>query len=262
MRERAKSEPPADPPTATESPSAGVASSSAGLEWDALVVDSPEPEPPPRRTSLCELVPTAFQWFGPCQMVFLAGSFNEWKERIPLHRCASGRDWAVVLNLPPGDYTYKYVVQNGIDEGLCWEHAPDQAAGRDAMGNINNFITVVDQHAYEVAPGYDDDDGYAQHVPEELVEIFFAPEPPALPSFLEPLAGTREEVRERGAAPTHSTLQHLCVCEGARGSEATSHGESRASSSAGSSLPPAVTLSVKQRHRGKFVEMVLVKPGA
>jgi len=226
--------------------------------------------------ALSNLVPTAFQWFGSCEMVYLAGSFNEWKERIPLHRCASGRDWAVVLNLPPGDYTYKYVVQNGADEGLTWQHAHDQPAGRDSMGNINNFISECDQAVYEGEGGlFDDDGGYAQHVPEELVEVFFAPEPPMLPPFLEPLHLIEPAGAKALLESSHCSLQHLCVGMGAGCSSdplpqpsappsaAAGGGDGGASMPAAqtaSPLPPAVTLSVKQRHRGKFVELLLIKP--
>ena len=121
--------------------------------------------PPLLPASLGELVPTAFQWFGPCESVFLAGSFNEWKERIPLQCCGRYCDWAVVLNLPPGEYSYKYVVQAGAEDGLSWHHAPDQPAGCDQLGNVNNFVTVVDQSEYEREEA--EDAGYSQHVPDE-----------------------------------------------------------------------------------------------
>ena len=268
----------------------------------------PPPPPPPPQPPLhlmSQLVPTAFQWWGACEAVFLAGSFNEWKERIPLHRCASGREWAVVLNLLPGEYTYKYVVQGGDEEGLSWQHAPDQPAGQDGLGNVNNYITVVDQAAYEAEPSDDDDGGYAQHMPGELVEIFFAPEPPTLPPHLQPLADMRSSVPAGGGSsgssggdggsgsssvgdvggngiisgggdggggppslsamelveptgpstPSHCELEHLCVSAPPFVSAPPA-----AAGKASPELPPVVTLSVKQRHRGKFVEQVLIKP--
>ena len=102
-------------------PAAEVAAAATAVTTAAaLPPEPPEPSPPPNFKSL---VPTCFQWFGACHMVYLAGSFNEWKERIPLQSCGRNRDWAVVLNLPPGEYTYKYVVQGAADEGLCWHHA-------------------------------------------------------------------------------------------------------------------------------------------
>lgn len=182
------------------------------------------PKPSPARFE--SLVPTCFQWFGACHMVYLAGSFNEWKERIPLQRCPRGRDWAVVLNLPPGEYTYKYVVQAGPEEGLSWHHAPDQPAGRDQLGNINNYTVVLDQSAFEAAEAVDT--GYSQHVPDE--HFFLAPEPPSLPPHLQLLlggvAGPSSSLDDEPAAPMfvdagaadepppeppHSILQHLSV---------------------------------------------------
>ena len=126
-------------------------------------MDAPPPEVPPSRFN--HLVPTCFQWSGACHMVYLAGSFNEWKERIPLQCCGRYCDWAVVLNLPPGEYSYKYVVQAGAEDGLSWHHAPDQPAGCDQLGNVNNFVTVVDQSEYEREEA--EDAGYSQHVPDE-----------------------------------------------------------------------------------------------
>ena len=45
----------------------------------------------------------------------------------------------VCLNLLPGTYQYKFVVD---DE---WRFAADQTTVRDEMGNINNCISVEDQ---------------------------------------------------------------------------------------------------------------------
>ena len=156
-------------------------------------MDLPPPEVPPSRFK--NLVPTCFQWLGACQMVYLAGSFNEWKERIPLQSCGRNRDWAVVLNLPPGEYTYKYVVQATAEEGLSWHHAPDQPAGCDQLGNVNNFVTVMDQSEYEVEE--EEDAGYAQHEPDE--HFFLAPEPPSLPPHLLHLLG---DVAPHAAEPS------------------------------------------------------------
>jgi len=159
----------------------GFSGPAAAPAVDAPASMSPEcPPPPPPPSRFKSLVPTCFQWFGACHMVFLAGSFNEWKERIPLQSCGRNRDWAVVLNLPPGEYTYKYVVQAAADEGLSWHHAPDQPAGRDQMGNVNNFATVMDQSEFEVEEA--EDAGYSQHEPDE--NFFLAPEPPSLPPQL------------------------------------------------------------------------------
>lgn len=42
--------------------------------------DAMEPEPPQKRT-----IPTVFRWENGGRDVLLAGSFNEWKARIPMN---------------------------------------------------------------------------------------------------------------------------------------------------------------------------------
>lgn len=42
--------------------------------------------------------------------VFLVGTFNDWNMRsTPMDRGADG-EWTAVLQLPPGEYEYKFVV--------------------------------------------------------------------------------------------------------------------------------------------------------
>ena len=55
-------------------------------------------------------------------------------ERIPLRR--SGNDCVVCLNLLPGTYQYKFIVDNE------WRFAADQPTVRDEMGNINNIFQI------------------------------------------------------------------------------------------------------------------------
>ena len=94
----------------------------------------PSEEPPPAEAAA---VPTVLQWSMGGAAVFVTGSFNAWGERIPLRR--SGQDHVVCLNLPPGTYQYKFIVDNE------WRFAAEQPTVRDEMGNINNCITVIDQ---------------------------------------------------------------------------------------------------------------------
>ena len=42
--------------------------------------------------------------------VFLAGTFNDWNPKaLPMHRTRGG-EWAHTLDLPPGRYEYKFVI--------------------------------------------------------------------------------------------------------------------------------------------------------
>jgi len=58
-------------------------------------------------------------------------------------------EWSIVLNLPPGEHTYKFIIET-FDGAVNWRHAPDQPTSADASGPLNNHLWVVDQHCFEV----------------------------------------------------------------------------------------------------------------
>ena len=76
----------------------------------------------PERPREAQLVPTVLQWSMGGGSVYVTGSFNHWGERIPLRR--SGGDHVVCLNLLPGTYQYKFIVDNE------WRYASDQVCKR------------------------------------------------------------------------------------------------------------------------------------
>ena len=136
------------------------------------------------------LVPTAFSWtHEPCKAAYICGSFNAWTERIPMRKRAAVREgvrdeWSIVLNLPPGEHTYKFIIE-AFDGAVHWRHAPDQPTSADASGPLNNHLWVVDQHCFEVEEeDSDDDDGWCQDVSHDYYEMLFVQEPPAVPQYL------------------------------------------------------------------------------
>lgn len=82
------------------------------------------------------VIPTVFRWEHGGNHVYVAGTFNGWHQKIPLHR--SGNDFITIQSLNPGRHAYKFVVD---DE---WRFAPDQPAIADLTGNINNVIDLSD----------------------------------------------------------------------------------------------------------------------
>lgn len=54
-------------------------------------------------STTAELVPTVFTWSGGGKSVYITGSFNDWKEKIPL--TMSDKDFSIIRNLPPGMYS-------------------------------------------------------------------------------------------------------------------------------------------------------------
>jgi len=115
-----------------------------GTHRDALeVIMSPPASPTNRMTPSfvgagvsggAELVPTVFTWSGGGKAVYITGSFNDWKEKLPL--TMSEKDFTLIRNLPPGVHQYKFVVDGK------WVHAQDQPISTDIKGNINNFVDV------------------------------------------------------------------------------------------------------------------------
>ena len=47
-----------------------------------------------------------------------------------------GNEFWSIINLTPGTYHYKFVVDGE------WMYAPDHATARDARGNMSNYIQV------------------------------------------------------------------------------------------------------------------------
>lgn|SRR3990167_3337333 len=81
-----------------------------------------------------ELVPTVFKWKQGGEEVYVTGTFNCWKEKIPLQR--STKDFTTIQYLPTGVHQYKFIVDGK------WRHAPDQPMAADLDGVLNNCMEV------------------------------------------------------------------------------------------------------------------------
>ena len=79
-----------------------------------------------------------FTCAGAEKSVQVAGTFNDW---IPqsLEYNNDGDYWAKSFDIPPGVYTYKYVVDGE------WMHDPTKEVVDDGKGNFNNVIHVEDK---------------------------------------------------------------------------------------------------------------------
>jgi len=151
-------------------------------------------------------------------------------------------DYVVCLNLLPGTYQYKFIVDSE------WRFAPDQPTVRDEMGNINNCLTVEDQQMYlheDPCSGFFGDNpnnAYTQVLPDEIT---LAKEPPPAPVHLTvmPLnvsAAPQPSIASWSLPPPLSvTLQHMCVQR---------------------SSPRVTAISTTQRFRSKYVTIVIYKP--
>ena len=83
-----------------------------------------------------ELQPVRFGYFNSeAHEVFVAGSFNNWNPRAtPMKRDTFG-DWSVEVQLPPGEYHYRLLVDG--------EWRDDPSAQLTAMNSYGGFDAVV-----------------------------------------------------------------------------------------------------------------------
>ena len=73
---------------------------------------------------------------GPAQVVSLAGDFNGWAP-APLKSFGDGA-WSVILELAPGDYQYRLVV-----DGEWRDHSEAQRRVPNPFGTQNCVLTVA-----------------------------------------------------------------------------------------------------------------------
>ncbi|KAI5660342.1 hypothetical protein M9H77_29135 [Catharanthus roseus] len=86
------------------------------------------------------MVQTPFTWRYGGQRVFLCGSFDGWRERILMILVeGSATVFQRILDLPPGCYQYKFLVDDH------WRVDEQQLCIRDAYGMINNVVFVTEQ---------------------------------------------------------------------------------------------------------------------
>lgn len=88
---------------------------------------------------------TSFTWVAPtADRVFLVGTFNAWDpSATPMLRDPSG-SWTLFLDLAPGTYEYKFVVDDEwCCEPCCGEGS--EGAGKcvpNSFGTMNSTVTV------------------------------------------------------------------------------------------------------------------------
>eukprot|EP00177_Eucheuma_denticulatum_P000126 GFKZ01000224.1.p1 GENE.GFKZ01000224.1~~GFKZ01000224.1.p1 ORF type:complete len:559 (+),score=56.13 GFKZ01000224.1:44-1678(+) len=80
-----------------------------------------------------------FIWNYPAKSAFVTGTFSNWETTVPmtLTHGPEGAVWVLSKALPPGDYQYKFIIDN------VWRHAPDQPIAFDERGIINNVLSVT-----------------------------------------------------------------------------------------------------------------------
>jgi len=153
-------------------------------------------------------IPVVFTWTHGGQNVFLAASFNGWRDQIPMVR--SGQEFSVVHEPPRGVHQYKFIVDDQ------WRFAPDQPRMQDSQGNMNNVLDISAYQRFQVsleekeAPAK-----YGQMIPDPNDYTLDAPVVPmvlgkstyaAIPTRLAPGQGPMN-------IPTHCLCDHIYLRE-------------------------------------------------
>uniref|UniRef100_A0A7S4VAH1 Association with the SNF1 complex (ASC) domain-containing protein n=1 Tax=Alexandrium monilatum TaxID=311494 RepID=A0A7S4VAH1_9DINO len=162
--------------------------------------------PPSSEAHQDERIPVVFTWNHGGQQVYLAASFNSWREQIPMVR--SGNEFHVVQELPRGIHQYKFIVDDQ------WRFAPDQPKTQDSDGNMNNILDIVnyqrwrleeEQHREEQVP----QQRFGQHIPDPHD---YTLDPPQIPIVLSksvlcaiPLRSSAQPLN----IPTHAISDHV-----------------------------------------------------
>jgi len=189
-------------------------------------------------------IPMVFRWDGGGRNVYITGTFNAWKEKIPMRR--SGNDFSYIRELKRGRHAYKFIVD---DE---WRFALDQPTVADPHGYINNFVDLTNfecTYGKTMLPlGNRDhitsDDLYGNFSPDPNDPQWYAKEPPPLPPHLRQIILNTPHSNDTMAAksmqvPQHVTLNHL-YCSAIKEN--------------------LMVLGVSQRYREKFVTTVFYSP--
>ncbi|KAI6232366.1 AMPKBI domain-containing protein [Aphelenchoides besseyi] len=96
--------------------------------------------------------PVVFKWTNhgghPPRMVHLSGSWDGWKQKIPLVKSTS--DFSTIINLNPGKYEYKYLIDGK------WQ-LDNQAPRSEGQNGVMNNTVNIDEADFEVFNALDKD---------------------------------------------------------------------------------------------------------
>lgn len=194
-------------------------------------------------------VPAVFRWKGGGKEVYLSGSYDQWKARIPLSR--SREDFYGIVDLPAGEHEYKFLVDGQ------WKTNQDEPTKLNEEGIMNNVLEVKDSD-FEVFEALARDSSslenvkdithsppgsYSQEIPREMLEDSNV-HPPTLPPHLLNKVLLNQDVDlacepSLLPEPQHVMLNHMYALSIKDG---------------------VMALSATHRYKKKFVTTLLYKP--
>jgi hypothetical protein len=95
-----------------------------------------------------QTIPVQIVWSQPGKVVYLTGSFNDWKKKIRLQK--SVEDFATIIDFPPGRHRLKFI----IDEE--WKCSDDLEKTLDEEGIEVNELLVLDPEGRSNIDGLED----------------------------------------------------------------------------------------------------------
>ena len=89
-------------------------------------------------TRIMRAKPTEFRLYAPqAKRVRLTGTFNNWDTRALSAKKDSGGSWIVKVNLKPGRYEYKFVVDgNWLNDPRCTWFIPNSLGSQNCVIEI------------------------------------------------------------------------------------------------------------------------------
>lgn len=194
-------------------------------------------------------VPAVFRWKGGGKEVFLSGSYDGWKARIPLSK--SREDFYGIVDLPAGEHEYKFLVDGQ------WKVNHDEPT-KEAEAGITNNVLSVKESDFEVFEALARDSSslenvkeishspagsYTQEIPREMLEDSTV-HPPTLPPHLLNKVLLNQDVDltcepSLLPEPQHVMLNHMYALSIKEG---------------------VMALSATHRYKKKFVTTLLYKP--
>ena len=97
-----------------------------------------------------EEIETNFEWEGSGKLVYVTGSFCDWKKFYIMTKNDKGI-FSLTLSLPRGFHQYKFKVDDN------WTYSKIQPKYED-NGNVNNFIDTTDYNNLDYEDNYDGND--------------------------------------------------------------------------------------------------------
>ncbi|KAK4475126.1 hypothetical protein MN116_002213 [Schistosoma mekongi] len=90
----------------------------------------------PEENQVVQSVPTVFKWDGGGKDVYISGTFNGWRSKIPMVKSSSKHNFYTIIDLPLGEHQYKFIVDGH------WKLDQNQPVFTSPTGVQNNVIQV------------------------------------------------------------------------------------------------------------------------